>query len=621
VKQEALRRVDDTGGELDVHDYRILKTRGRMPGIQDIGKAMRSKKHSILRSWIVKTRIFVVVLAFAVVATLAFSVGETEEDVAAEEVEAGVPQYGGTLTIFHGKQYMADPPSPDIADGMFPFHWLQIMQERPIIGDFEKYGIRGTGEFSFQLRTFIPEKFMKGNVLESWEVSPENITWRIRPGIDWQDVPHIMKARELTAEDVVADVKYFLASPPGKSVARYIGDVYATDRYTAVLEFTKFDLGWYYRLGYEDRAIISPPETEGSKKWEDQVGTGPFIFKEYVVGSHMSFKSNPDWWKTTIIDGVEYQVPFVDEIIKPIIPDEATQMAALRTAKLDYVHYVPVRQWENLDTTAPELVSARLVAERGMTVALKTSEAPFDDVNVRRALMIGTDMKAFADAMGVGPLPTYWFPMYPGNPTVFTTLEELPSETRLLFDYNPELARQMLADAGYPDGFEMEHWTATEATELDAADLLKYQWAQIGVDVKIMASDYINFDDARRYKRYSHSVMDFAGTANPTDALVLRGGTDQPLNYADWSDEYFDEMLAKIAEEEDYVERDRLIKKAAAHMLNEAKSIPLYTEQEGLFWWPWVNNFYGETNLGDNDNETPLAYAWIDQKLKTEMGY
>ena len=130
------------------------------------------------------------------------------------------------------------------------------MQERPIIGDFEKYGLRGAREFAFQLRTFIPEKFMKGNLLESWEVTPEKIIWRIRPGIYWQDVPHIMKARELTAQDVVADVKYFLASPPGKSVARYIGDVHATDRYTAVLEFTKFDLGWYYRLGYEDRAII-----------------------------------------------------------------------------------------------------------------------------------------------------------------------------------------------------------------------------------------------------------------------------------------------------------------------------------------------------------------------------
>ena len=76
------------------------------------------------------------------------------------------------------------------------------------------------------------------------------------------------------------------------------GDTYATDRYTLVIELSSFDHLTQYRIGYEDRAGVSPPELQavGADKWENQVGTGAFMFKEYAVGSHMAYKKNPNWW-------------------------------------------------------------------------------------------------------------------------------------------------------------------------------------------------------------------------------------------------------------------------------------------------------------------------------------
>lgn len=76
--------------------------------------------------------------------------------------------------------------------------------------------------------------------------------------------------------------------------------------------------------------------------------------------------------------------------------------------------------------------------------------------------MIGTDLSACADLLGVGPLPLHYTPLYSGLPeTLYTPLEKLPPSTRLLYDYDPELAIDMLDEAGYPDGFPMKYYTDT----------------------------------------------------------------------------------------------------------------------------------------------------------------
>ena len=104
-----------------------------------------------------------------------------------------------------------------------------------------------------------------------------------------------MDNRELVAEDLVADILDFREAPAGGVLKSKTGKIYATDRYTLEIELTSFDHTINYRIGHEDRAGVSPPEMQsaGAKEWKNQVGTGPFMLEEYVVGSHMSFEKNP----------------------------------------------------------------------------------------------------------------------------------------------------------------------------------------------------------------------------------------------------------------------------------------------------------------------------------------
>ncbi|GAI12947.1 unnamed protein product, partial [marine sediment metagenome] len=322
------------------------------------------------------------------------------------------PQYGGTLTIFKGT--ISSPGNIDIAKVGYGQTWLEGVQERPVIGDFETYGPRGTGEYAFQVFEYCPDKYIKGCLVESWEISPEKIIWHVRPGVYWQgDKPWVMDARELTAEDIALDLNYFRSSPPGLKFKGIAGDMYATDRYTVVIELLKFDMNMMYMIGYEDRALISPPEMEiAGITYENLVGTGPWSLQEYVVGSHITYVRNPDYWNTTTIDGKEYQIPFADKLVLPIIPDVSTQLAALQTGVLDWVKSVPTQYWPALDKSYPDLLSSRASGGYGYVIVLDCTKEPFSDVNVRRAMMIGLDKEIFANLWGVGPLTAHWHPLY-----------------------------------------------------------------------------------------------------------------------------------------------------------------------------------------------------------------
>ena len=400
-----------------------------------------------------------------------------------------------------------------------------------------------------------------------------------------------------------------------------IGDIYATDRYTVVLENDQFDIFAYYLIGIEDRSIISPPETEGSKRWEDQVGSGPFMMDEYVVGSHFTYLRNPNYWKKTTINGVEYEIPFIDKIVWPIIPDESTRIAGLRTGTIDWLNGMNPIYFDTLEET-PGLILDIYYNGGGSGIALKCSEPPFDDVNVRRAMMIGTDIKAFVDLYGAGPQPKHWFPMFHENPDVYTPYEELPADMQELYDYNPTLAMEMLADAGHPDGLEIKYYCSSDPAAQDIASLLKFVWDKIGVDVEIQAYDTTTLRKLGQNREYEDSIGWGFSMTNPVNALWRSGKWEYYECYANWYNEYFEELIGQIGTEIDATKRNLLCKEAGLVELEEVPYIPTTLGVAGVAWWPWLKNYYGEVTVGDYHKFAPfMATAWIDQDLKAEMGY
>ena len=188
----------------------------------------------------------------------------------------------------------------------------------------------------------------------------------VRPGVFWTGLsvnPGVMERREYTAQDLATNLQRILESPRGGGVVSsdfiatpYSESIYAQDEHTAIIEFKQFYFEWWTNILLSFEQMAPEVIAAGPKDWHNLVGTGPFAIKEYVSGSHIAYQRNPDYWKTTVIDGKEYQTPFVDEMVWPFIADESTQIAALRTATLDAHLNVDVAHQASLDRTSPDLL-------------------------------------------------------------------------------------------------------------------------------------------------------------------------------------------------------------------------------------------------------------------------
>lgn len=347
------------------------------------------------------------------------------------------------------------------------------------------------------------------------------------------------------------------------------------------------------------------------------------MVKEYIPGSVFVYERNPIFYDTTTIDGVEYEIPFADEIALPIIPDESSRLAALRTGKIDYMDGISLRFKDTLTDTSPDLMIKTVKGSWAHTLSFKlTSEEQgdlgseiADDLNVRRALMIGLDREAIATAAWLEADIHSW-PASSKAPAHFTPFDELPASAQELFEYNPEKAMQQLADLGYPDGFTLIIPVDAGDTErVDILSMITDQWAKIGVTVDMRPmesaalSAYLAVDEggtAAHYDAWLHGEFNI-------DSLITIGGR--------FSTYYMEEYL-EAKQTPDADTRNALLKAINVRAIQDVvPGIPLGTPYALQVSWPWVKNWYGETEESAWGTSHINARIWIDQDLKESLGY
>lgn len=545
-----------------------------------------------------------------------------EEEVVEEEVAPVVkgPQYGGMLTWYEGIDIM----TWDSADVVWQHNdAASAYAETLLIGDLQK-GPRGTNEYTFHSQAFIPDRVAKGLLAESWEVTPETLTFKVRQGIYWQEKPGVMSAREFTADDLVYHFTRQLEAPKDYLLKPFIDHFSAPDKYTFVTHMKEFNANWGYRLAWGYFITVSStPEyvAAGPANWKNVVGTGPFMLTDYVSGSSVTYSRNPNYWGTTVIDGKEYEIPFVDKVVRVIIPDESTQIAALRSGKLDINRGVSWKYKDTLAQTNPELQRWRWMDPSPDLLALRVDKEPLTDRRVRLALSMAINREAMNEAIHGGYAEMLEFPYYSAwGEDYYTPIEKLPESTREQFEYNPEKAKQLLTEAGYPDGFKLEMVYYTVGTLMtDQASMIAGDWAKIGVETELKGFEYASYYSLMVAQDHKHCYMLTTDPGNPMAIMRKVGETGQRWNPAMYSDAWFDETLSKVRLEPDPAVRDPLLKEMNLRWLDSVAYIQLPTNYTAAYAWPWVNNWYGEQYVGAYIRGPIWARIWIDQDLRYEM--
>ena len=554
-----------------------------------------------------------------------FAGGEEEAPEAGAMAAAGTdePQYGGTLNVMQRIIQTDGTGDPTSVSVPAETRVATLVGEKPWTGGVEEYGPRGTNEYPFD-GEFPPNKYYVGRMVESWEQTPEALTFHIRPGVMWSGMsPNpVMEAREYTAEDFVFNMERFLDSARGAGVRSkewVVGFEVVSDR-TVVLHTNFFNPIWPEDLLDIARGWHLPPETveAGPVDWNNLVGTGAFALKEYAPGSYFHMERNPLYWRKTTIDGTQYQLPFVDEVMIPIIRDETTRIAALRTAKLDYVSFAEKTHADSLAITNPDINQAYDVYGGVIGMRLRTDRPPFDNLAVRRALAMGTDREAIAQTVYERDAPLEWPLMWRAEG--FVPYDELPESPKAVVTYDLERAQQGLDDAGYPNGFKMKLLSSNRPFTPPVAEAFAGLWKQhFNIDVEIEVIEAGVHWAAPHDRDDWDAWLEWWGTELTLMRFRANASTDGPNNINRFSSERFDELLAMAEQEIDVEKRTSLLQEANLILLDNALTVAIPHPLKFTFWWPWVKNYYGEACYMVHDGLFDLM--WLDQGLKESMGY
>ncbi|MBI4180757.1 MAG: hypothetical protein HY528_02395 [Chloroflexi bacterium] len=205
--------------------------------------------------------------------------------------------------------------------------------------------------------------------------------------------------------------------------------------------------------------------------------------------------------------------------------------------------------------------------------------------------------------------------------SVYTPLEQLPAESRELFEYHPDKAKQLLTEAGYPNGFKTNVIIDnTNPVRIDMVMMLKSQWAKIGVDLEIKVLDYGVYSSIILKKTQEEMVSYGRVTGNPHNGMTVLKGNQWNLSEVDdpGITKIYDQMAAAYF---DTPKRRSIMKEANLYILDKAWYITPPAPFTYIFWQPWLKNYHGETSVGLYNSGNFIKYVWVDQELKKSMGH
>ena len=545
--------------------------------------------------------------------------------------EGPAPQYGGNLEI--GTVYYTISA---LSFDNYDFAWKHnhdtgAVYEQLFATDLSQAQHNG-GKFAFVADAWIPTEAMRGELAEKWEwkQNPLQLIVTLRKGVMFPEKPGVMKSRELVADDIVYTFNRLNSSP--KKIAAYfdfVSSIEAKDKYTVVFNMKEYNAEWAYRFGYgyysgiiPREVVESAPDNAGARDWKKVNGTGPFMLTDYVAGNSHVYTKNPNYWDKEKIGGTEYKLPFVDKVTYRIIKDEATVVTAFRTGKLDMLETVRWQNVESLKKSNPQIQWHRYLAMGGQYLAMRVDTKPFDDIRVRRALNMAVNKKEIVDSYYNGNAELFAYPEHPEYVGYFEPLESMPDSVKELFTYNPDKAKKLLTEAGYPNGFTFKVQVCSCSPEhADLLPLVAGYLEQVGVKMEIEPMEYGAFLSAMTTQKNAPGYFMGNGHTNPTTTLRKNFVMGQVWNPSQYNDPAFAAKMDAVYKEPDEDKRKVMIREMTREIVDKAPYVWLPTAYAYTAWWPWVKNYGGELRAGSVRPGPIYARIWVDQEMKKQMGY
>jgi peptide/nickel transport system substrate-binding protein len=405
----------------------------------------------------------------------------------------------------------------------------------------------------------MPGKTFAPSLAESYEIAPDNksATFKLRQGIKFHD------GKPITPEDVRFTFEKYRGANAGILKAKTAAIESPDDRtikfvfkepfldFLTIYGSPSSGAGWVVPKAYYEQ--VGP---NGFK--QNPIGAGPYRFVKQQAGTEVEFEAFTEYWR---------KPPSVKTIVMKGIPEAATRLAGLQTGEFDIANQMPGDLLETIRKDA----NLRLVPLKAGTVWLEPMsfdgpDSPMKDVKVRQALSLAIDRKGFSDAEmgGLGSLEGNWIPDdWPG-----ALKREMPP-------YDAAKAKQLLADAGVANGFEVSQITPLGGYATFAERITGYLRA-IGVNTKVNVMERAAFYDALKPgpDRLKGFVIQLSGSPGDAAARIrenaLCSGAFSSLCMPE-----IEEPMKMYEASTDVQERTKLLNDLQAYLLDNYLIIPI----------------------------------------------
>jgi len=386
------------------------------------------------------------------------------------------------------------------------------------------------------LTRFGPDGSINPGLAESWTVSEDGTvyTFNLRQGVQFHD------GTEMNAEDVKFSLERTTAegsTNAQKALFADIESVEAVNPNTVRITLSRPNGNFPFNLAWGDAVIVAPESVATNAT--NPVGTGAFVFRDWVQGDRVELERNPDYWgEPAKLDSVTFK----------FISDPNAAFAAVMAGDVDA--FLPFPAPENLPQfeADPRFNVVSGSTEGETILSTNNKMPPFDNPKVRQAVAHAIDRQAIIDGAMFGhgtPIGTHFAPHHP-------SYVDLTAQS----NHDPDKARALLAEAGFPDGFETTLKLPPPSYARRGGEIIAAQLRDVGIETEISNLEWAQWlEQVFRGKDYGLTIVSHT---EPLDIGIYA----RPDYYFQYDSPEFQQIIEDLNNATDPAERDRLLKAA-----------------------------------------------------------
>jgi dipeptide transport system substrate-binding protein len=412
---------------------------------------------------------------------------------------------------------------------------------------------------------------------EKWDISADGTvyTFHLRKGVKWHSNANFKPTRDMNADDIIFAIErqwkesnpYFKVTSSNHSYFNDMGmpkllkSVDKVDDYTVKITLNAAEAPFLSDLAMEYAGIQSKEYADAMLKAgtpekldQEPIGSGPFMLVQYQKDAIIRYKAFPQFW------GGKAKI---DDLIFAITPDASVRWAKLQKGEC---HVMPYPNPADLDAIRKD-PNVTVLEQPGLNIgylAYNTTKKPFDDVRVRKAFNMAMNKQAIIDAvyLSTGVAATNPIP-----PTMWSYNKSIKDDP-----YNPDAAKKLLAEAGYPNGLETDLWAMPVQRPYNPnakriAELMQADLAKIGVKAEIKSFEWGEY--RKRAQAGEHQMAQLGWTGDNGDPdnflntlLGCAAAKSNGSNIAKFCYQPFEDLVQKAKSVSDQAERTALYEKA-----------------------------------------------------------